>query len=89
MNSQDFMVSKLIFKEMNDYQIVYEAFIDENNEIFSTGEADANLVPKGQSNQLYFYPNKNFFGHYDENGKILKSLNENSINGADCLLHLE
>ena len=56
-------------RKNDSYQIIYETFIDENNEIFSTGEiVYANLVLRGQSNQLYFYPDKKFFGHYDENG---------------------
>ena len=71
-------------RKNDSYQIVYETFIDENNEVFSTGEIIyANLVLRGQSNQLYFYPNKKFFGHYDENGKsIKKALMKTPINGA-------
>ena len=62
-------------RKNDSYQIIYETFIDENNEVFSTGEIIyANLVLRGQSNQLYFYPDKKFFGHYDENGK--KNLDE-------------
>ena len=68
----------------DSYQILYETFIDENNEVFSTGEIIyANLVLRGQTNQLYFYPDKKFFGHYDENGKsIKKALMKTPINGA-------
>ena len=71
-------------RKNDSYQIIYETFIDENNEVFSTGEIIyANLVLRGQSNQLYFYPDKKFFGHYDENGKsIKKALMKTPINGA-------
>ena len=71
-------------RKNDSYQIIYETFIDENNEVFSTGEiVYANLVLRGQTNQLYFYPNKKFFGHYDENGKsIKKALMKTPINGA-------
>ena len=71
-------------RKNDSYQIIYETFIDENNEVFSTGEIIyANLVLRGQSNQLYFYPNKKLRGHYDENGKsIKKALMKTPINGA-------
>jgi len=71
-------------RKKDSYQIIYETFIDENNEIFSTGEiVYANLVLRGQTNQLYFYPDKKFLGHYDENGKsIKKALMKTPINGA-------
>ena len=71
-------------RKNDSYQIVYETFIDENNEVFSTGEIIyANLVLRGQTNQLYFYPNKKSRGHYDENGKsIKKALMKTPINGA-------
>ena len=71
-------------RKNDSYQIIYETFIDENNEVFSTGEIIyANLVLRGQTNQLYFYPNKKSRGHYDENGKsIKKALMKTPINGA-------
>ena len=50
-------------RKNDSYQIIYETFIDENNEVFSTGEIIyANLVLRGQTNQLYFYSDKKF-GH--------------------------
>ena len=87
LNLRDCMVSGRFQRDIrkNDsYQIIYETFIDENNEVFSTGEiVYANLVLRGQSNQLYFYPDKKFLGHYDENGKsIKKALMKTPINGA-------
>ena len=71
-------------RKNDSYQIIYETFIDENNEVFSTGEiVYANLVLRGQTNQLYFYPDKKFFGHYDENGKsVKKALMKTPLNGA-------
>ena len=71
-------------RKNDSYQIIYETFIDENNEVFSTGEIIyANLVLRGQTNQLYLYQDKKFFGHYDENGKsIKKALMKTPINGA-------
>ena len=71
-------------RKNDSYQIIYETFIDENNEVFSTGEIIyANLVLRGQTNQLYFYPDRKFLGHYDENGKsIKKALMKTPINGA-------
>jgi len=71
-------------RKNDSYQIIYETFIDENNEVFSTGEIIyANLVLRGQTNQLYFYPNKKSRGHYDVNGKsIKKALMKTPINGA-------
>ena len=71
-------------RKNDSYQIIYETFVDENNEVFSTGEIIyANLVLRGQTNQLYFYPDKKFYGHYDENGKsVKKALMKTPINGA-------
>ena len=38
---------------------------------------------RGQNNQLYYFPKKNFDGHYDEYGKsIKKALMKTPINGA-------
>ncbi|WP_075483168.1 M23 family metallopeptidase [Candidatus Pelagibacter communis] len=71
-------------RKNDSFQILYETFIDENGEVFNTGNiVYANLVLRGQTNQLYFYPKKNFTGHYDENGKsIKKALMKTPINGA-------
>ena len=50
-----FTVAIRDLRDTDEAQIVYETFIDENNEVFSTGEIIyANLVLRGQSNQLYF-----------------------------------
>ena len=62
-------------RKNDSYQIIYETFIDENNEVFSTGEIIyANLVLRGQTNQLYFYPDKKFFGIMMKMEKALRKL---------------
>ena len=62
-------------RKNDSYQIIYETFIDENNEVFSTGEIIyANLVLRGQTNQLYFYSDKKFLGIMTKMGKVLKKL---------------
>ena len=71
-------------RKNDSYQIIYESLVDENGKEFKSGKIlYANLVLRGQSNQLYFYPNKKYTGHYDENGKsIKKALMKTPINGA-------
>jgi len=71
-------------RKNDSFQIVYEVLIDEKNEIFGSGKIIyANLMLSGQNNQLYYFPKKNFDGHYDENGKsIKKALMKTPINGA-------
>ena len=71
-------------RKNDSFQLVYEIFVDENDEIFETGNIIyANLILRGQNNQLYYFPKKNFDGHYDENGKsIKKALMKTPINGA-------
>ena len=71
--------------QKNDsFQIIYEVFVDENGKIFENGNIIyANLILRGQYNQLYYFQKKNFVGHYDENGKsIKKALMKTPINGA-------
>ena len=71
-------------RKNDSFQLVYEIFVDENGEIFESGNIIyANLILRGQNNQLYYFPKKNFDGHYDENGKsIKKALMKTPINGA-------
>ena len=71
-------------RKNDSFQIVYETFIDENGEIFENGNIIyANLILRGQYNQLYYFQKKNHNGHYDENGKsIKKALMKTPINGA-------
>ena len=71
--------------QKNDsFQLVYEIFVDETGEIFESGNIIyANLILRGQNNELYYFPKKNFDGHYNENGKsIKKALMKTPINGA-------
>ena len=71
-------------RKNDSFQLVYEIFVDETGKIFETGNIIyANLILRGQNNQLYYFPKKNFDGHYDENGKsIKKALMKTPINGA-------
>ncbi len=71
-------------RKNDSFQIIYEIFVDENGEVFENGNIIyANLILRGQYNQLYYFPKKNFNGHYDENGKsIKKALMKTPINGA-------
>ena len=71
-------------RKNDSFQIVYEIYVDENGKIFENGKiVYANLILRGQYNQLYYFPKKNFDGHYDENGKsVKKALMKTPINGA-------
>ena len=71
-------------RKNDSFQIIYEIFVDENGKIFENGNIIyANLMLRGQLNQLYYFPKKNFDGHYDENGKsVKKALMKTPINGA-------
>ena len=71
-------------RKNDSFQIIYEIFVDENGKIFENGNIIyANLILRGQYNQLYYFPKKNFNGHYDENGKsVKKALMKTPINGA-------
>ena len=73
-----------IWKE-DSFQIIYEEFINEINEIVDTGEIIfANLNLQYTDLQLYrFEYNKNKIDFFDENGKsIKKTLMKTPINGA-------
>ena len=71
-------------RKNDSFQLIYEVFVDENGVIFENGNIIyANLILRGQYNQLYYFPKKKFNGHYDENGKsIKKALMKTPINGA-------
>ena len=71
-------------RKNDSFQLIYEIFVDENGKIFENGNIIyANLMLRGQLNQLYYFPKKNFDGHYDENGKsVKKALMKTPINGA-------
>ena len=71
-------------RKNDSFQIIYEIYVDENGKIFESGDIIyANLMLRGQYNQLYYFPKKNHDGHYDENGKsVKKALMKTPINGA-------
>ncbi len=71
-------------RKNDSFQLIYEVFVDENGVIFENGNIIyANLILRGQYNQLYYFPKKKFNGHYDESGKsIKKALMKTPINGA-------
>ena len=71
-------------RKNDSFQIVYEIYVDENGKVFENGNIIyANLILRGQNNQLYYFPKKNYNGHYDENGKsVKKALMKTPINGA-------
>ena len=66
------------------FQIIYETFLDSNNQIVETGKIlFANLNLQGKDHKLYVFKTKNAFEHFDEFGKsIKKSLMKTPINGA-------
>ena len=63
---------------------MFETFNDKNNDIIETGNIlYANLNLSGINYPLYYFDQKNFEGHYDDNGKsIVKTLMKTPINGA-------
>ena len=71
-------------RKEDKFQIMYEVFLNDKNEIIETGEIlYANLKLSGQDNSLYYFDNKNNEGHYDKQGKsVKKALMKTPINGA-------
>tara|TARA_X000001036_G_scaffold238233_1_gene222205 strand:+ start:264 stop:1556 length:1293 start_codon:yes stop_codon:yes gene_type:complete len=71
-------------RKRDSFQIMYEAFEDENGKIIETGNIlYANLKLSGENNSLYYFDKKGFEGHYDKNGKsVKKALMKTPINGA-------
>ena len=71
-------------RKKDSFQIMYEIFKDENDEIVEKGNIlFANLNVQGMNYPLYFFNKKNLRGHYDESGKsIIKTLMKTPINGA-------
>ena len=71
-------------RKQDKFQIMYELFLNEKNEIIETGEIlFANLKLSGQENTLYYFDKEGSEGHYDKNGKsIKKALMKTPINGA-------
>ena len=71
-------------RKNDKFQMMYEIFLNEKNEIVETGEIlFANLNLNGQDNNLYYFDKKGSEGHYDKNGKsVKKALMKTPINGA-------
>ena len=71
-------------RKKDSFQIMYETFSDEDEEIIERGNIlFANLNVQGINYPLYFFDKKNLEGHYDESGKsIIKTLMKTPINGA-------
>ena len=71
-------------RKKDKFQIMYELFYNNKNEIVGTGEIlFANLKLSGQDNILYYFDKEGSEGHYDKNGKsIKKALMKTPINGA-------
>ena len=71
-------------RKKDKFQILYETYLNEKNEIVETGEIlFANLKLSGQDNSLYYFDHSGSEGHYDKNGKsVKKALMKTPINGA-------
>ena len=71
-------------RKQDKFQIMYEIFSNEKNEIIETGDIlFANLKLSGQDNSLYYFDKDGSEGHYDKNGKsVKKALMKTPINGA-------
>jgi len=71
-------------RKNDTFQILYEVFHDDKEKIIETGKIlYANMILSGQKNELYYFDDKKFQGHYDKNGKSAKkALMKTPINGA-------
>jgi murein DD-endopeptidase MepM/ murein hydrolase activator NlpD len=71
-------------RKNDNFQIMYEVFVDDNEKIFETGNVIfADLRLSGSNNLLYYFGKKGSEGHYDQNGKsVEKALMKTPINGA-------
>ena len=71
-------------RKQDKFQVMYEIYLNEKNEIIETGEIlFANLKLSGQNNPLYYFDVEGSEGHYDKNGKsVKKALMKTPINGA-------
>ncbi|WP_440675443.1 peptidoglycan DD-metalloendopeptidase family protein [Candidatus Pelagibacter sp. HIMB1593] len=71
-------------RKQDKFQIMYEVFLNNKNEIIETGEIlFANLKLSGQDNGFYYFDKEGSEGHYDKNGKsVKKALMKTPINGA-------
>ena len=71
-------------RKKDGFQIMYEVFLDDKNNIIETGNIlYANLKLSVENNSLYYFKSKDSEGHYDKNGKsVQKALMKTPINGA-------
>ena len=71
-------------RKNDTFQILYEEFQDDKGKTIETGKIlFANMILRGQKNELYYFDDKKFEGHYDKNGKSAKkALMKTPINGA-------
>ncbi len=71
-------------RKRDKYQIMYEAYVDENKRLVETGNIlFANLILSGEDNSLFYFDEEKNAGHYDKNGKsVEKALMKTPINGA-------
>ena len=62
-------------RKKDGFQIMYEVFFDDKNNIIETGNIlYANLKLSGENNSLYYFDLKDSEGHYDKNGKSVQRL---------------
>ena len=71
-------------RKNDTFQMMYEVFLDDKEKVIETGKIlYANMILRGQKNELYYFNKKKFEGHYDKNGKSArKALMKTPINGA-------
>ena len=71
-------------RKKDKFQIMYEAFVDENKKLIETGNIlFANLILSGEDNSLFYFDEEGNAGHYDKNGRsVEKALMKTPINGA-------
>ena len=71
-------------RKNDSFQILYETFVGEDNELYKTGKIIFASMSLGKEKiSLYRFDHNNFEGYYDVNGKsIEKALMKTPINGA-------
>ena len=71
-------------RKNDTFQMMYEVFLDDKEKVIETGKIlYANMILRGQKNELYYFGKKKFEGNYDKNGKSAKkALMKTPINGA-------
>ena len=71
-------------RKNDNFQILYETFVDENGEFYETGNIIyANMNLKNREIALYKFTDQKFEGYYNSKGKsVEKALMKTPINGA-------